>query len=144
TAISGDLPSSAALMGYGVVLKPAVTQIYSANVIVEIFKKAVLPDVAINVVYEISSMISNVVLTHRELAGVHFTGSTGVFNSIWQTIGNNIANYKSYPRIVGETGGKDFVIAHPSADVKALATGLVRGAFEFQGQKCSAASRAYI
>ncbi len=144
TAISGNLPSSAALMGNVVVWKPAATQIYSANVIVEIFKKAGLPDGVINVVYGNSSMISDVVLTHRELAGVHFTGSTGVFNSIWKTIGNNISNYKSYPRIVGETGGKDFVIAHPSADVKALATGLVRGAFEFQGQKCSAASRAYI
>ncbi|MFA7446716.1 MAG: L-glutamate gamma-semialdehyde dehydrogenase, partial [Flavobacteriaceae bacterium] len=144
TAISGNLPSSAALMGNVVVWKPAATQIFSANVIVEIFKKAGLPDGVINVVYGNSSMISDVVLTHRELAGVHFTGSTGVFNSIWKTIGNNIANYKSYPRIVGETGGKDFVIAHPSADVKALATGLVRGAFEFQGQKCSAASRAYI
>ncbi|MFA5555587.1 MAG: L-glutamate gamma-semialdehyde dehydrogenase [Flavobacteriaceae bacterium] len=144
TAISGNLPSSAALMGNVVVWKPAATQIFSANVIVEIFKKAGLPEGVINVVYGNSSMISDVVLTHRELAGVHFTGSTGVFNSIWKTIGNNISNYKSYPRIVGETGGKDFVIAHPSADVKALATGLVRGAFEFQGQKCSAASRAYI
>lgn len=144
TAISGNLPSSAALMGNVVVWKPAATQIYSANVIVEIFKKAGLPDGVINVVYGNSSMISDVVLKHRELAGVHFTGSTGVFNDIWKTIGNNIANYKSYPRIVGETGGKDFVIAHPSADVKQVVTGLVRGAFEFQGQKCSAASRAYI
>ena len=144
TAISGNLPSSAALMGNVVVWKPAATQIYSANVIVEIFKKAGLPDGVINVVYGNSSMISDVILNHRELAGVHFTGSTGVFNDIWKTIGNNIANYKSYPRIVGETGGKDFVIAHPSADVKQVVTGLVRGAFEFQGQKCSAASRAYI
>ncbi len=144
TAISGNLPSSAALMGNVVVWKPAATQIYSANVIVEIFKKAGLPDGVINVVYGNSSMISDVILNHRELAGVHFTGSTEVFNNIWKTIGNNIANYKSYPRIVGETGGKDFVIAHSSADVKALVAGLVRGAFEFQGQKCSAASRAYI
>jgi len=144
TAISGNLPSSPALMGNVVVWKPAATQIYSANVIVEIFKKAGLPDGVINVVYGNSSMISDVVLNHRELAGVHFTGSTQVFNNIWKTIGNNIANYKSYPRIVGETGGKDFVIAHPSADVKQLTTGLIRGAFEFQGQKCSAASRAYI
>lgn len=144
TAISGNLPASAALMGNVVVWKPAATQIYSANVIVEIFKKAGLPDGVINVVYGNSSMISDVILNHRELAGVHFTGSTDVFNSIWKTIGNNIANYKSYPRIVGETGGKDFVIAHPSADVKQVVTGLVRGAFEFQGQKCSAASRAYI
>lgn len=144
TAISGNLPSSAALMGNVVVWKPAATQIYSANMIVEIFKKAGVPDGVINVVYGNSSMISDVVLNHRELAGVHFTGSTGVFNDIWKTIGNNIANYKSYPRIVGETGGKDFVIAHPSADVKQVVTGLVRGAFEFQGQKCSAASRAYL
>ena len=144
TAISGNLPSSAALMGNVVVWKPAATQIFSANVIVEIFKKAGVPDGVINVVYGNSSMISDVILNHRELAGVHFTGSTGVFNDIWKTIGNNISNYKSYPRIVGETGGKDFVIAHPSADVKQVVTGLVRGAFEFQGQKCSAASRAYI
>ncbi len=144
TAISGNLPASPALMGNVVVWKPAATQIFSANVIVEVFKKAGLPDGVINVVYGNSSMISDVILTHRELAGVHFTGSTGVFNSIWKTIGNNIDNYKSYPRIVGETGGKDFVIAHPSADTKQLVTGLVRGAFEFQGQKCSAASRAYI
>jgi len=144
TAISGNLPASPALMGNVVVWKPAATQIYSANVIVEIFKKAGVPDGVINVVYGNSSMISDVILNHRELAGVHFTGSTQVFNNIWKTIGNNIANYKSYPRIVGETGGKDFVIAHPSADVQQLATGLVRGAFEFQGQKCSAASRAYI
>lgn len=144
TAISGNLPSSAALMGNVVVWKPAATQIFSANVIVEIFKKAGVPDGVINVVYGNSSMISDVILNHRELAGVHFTGSTGVFNDIWKTIGNNISNYKSYPRIVGETGGKDFVIAHPSADVKQVVTGLVRGAFEFQGQKCSAASRAYL
>lgn len=144
TAISGNLPASAALMGNVVVWKPAATQIFSANVIVEIFKKAGVPDGVINVVYGNSSMISDVILNHRELAGVHFTGSTGVFNDIWKTIGNNISNYKSYPRIVGETGGKDFVIAHPSADVKQVVTGLVRGAFEFQGQKCSAASRAYI
>src|SRR5690606_9956896 len=144
TAISGNLPSSAALMGNVVVWKPAATQIFSANVIVEIFKKAGVPDGVINVVYGNSSMISDVIINHRELAGVHFSGSTGVFNDIWKTIGNNISNYKSYPRIVGETGGKDFVIAHPSADVKQVVTGLVRGAFEFQGQKCSAASRAYI
>jgi 1-pyrroline-5-carboxylate dehydrogenase len=144
TAISGNLPASAALMGNVVVWKPAATQIYSANVIVEVFKLAGVPDGVINVVYGNSSMISDVVLNHRELAGVHFTGSTGVFNDIWKTIGNNIAKYKSYPRIVGETGGKDFVIAHPSANVDQLVTGLVRGAFEFQGQKCSAASRAYV
>lgn len=144
TAISGNLPASAALMGNVVVWKPAATQIYSANVIVDIFKEAGLPEGVINVVYGNSSMISDVVLNHKDLAGVHFTGSTGVFNSIWQTIGNNISKYKSYPRIVGETGGKDFVIAHPSANIKQVVTGLVRGAFEFQGQKCSAASRAYI
>ncbi len=144
TAISGNLPASAALMGNVVVWKPAASQIFSAKVIVDIFKEAGVPDGVINVVYGNSSMISDVVLNHKDLAGVHFTGSTGVFNSIWQTIGNNISKYKSYPRIVGETGGKDFVIAHPSANVKQVATGLVRGAFEFQGQKCSAASRAYI
>lgn len=144
TAISGNLPASPALMGNVVVWKPAATQIFSAKVIVDIFKEAGVPDGVINVVYGNSSMISDVVLNHKDLAGVHFTGSTGVFNSIWQTIGNNISKYKSYPRIVGETGGKDFVIAHPSANAKQVATGLVRGAFEFQGQKCSAASRAYI
>ena len=144
TAISGNLPSCVAMMGNVVVWKPAATQIYSANVIVEVFKKAGLPDGVINVVYGDSAMITNTVLDSADFAGIHFTGSTGVFNDFWKTIGQNINKYKTYPRIVGETGGKDFVWAHPSADAKEIATALSRGAFEYQGQKCSAASRAYI
>lgn len=144
TAISGNLPSCVAMMGNVVVWKPAATQIYSANVIVEIFKKAGLPDGVINVVYGDSAMITNTVLDSADFAGIHFTGSTGVFNDFWKTIGQNINKYKTYPRIVGETGGKDFVWAHPSSDAKEVATALSRGAFEYQGQKCSAASRAYI
>ena len=144
TAIAGNLPSSAALMGNVVVWKPAATQVYSANVIMQVFKEAGLPDGVINMVMGDSGMVSDVVLSNPHLAGVHFTGSTGVFNDIWKTIGNNIATYKTYPRIVGETGGKDFIIAHPSASAKQVATGISRGAFEFQGQKCSAASRVYV
>jgi 1-pyrroline-5-carboxylate dehydrogenase len=144
TAIAGNLPASAALMGNVVVWKPAATQVYSANVIMQIFKEAGLPDGVINMVMGDSEMISEVVLSNTHLAGVHFTGSTGVFNGIWGKIGTNIANYKTYPRIVGETGGKDFIVAHSSANVKQVVTGITRGAFEFQGQKCSAASRAYI
>ena len=144
TAIAGNLPTSAALMGNVVVWKPAATQVYSANTLMQIFKEAGLPDGVINMVMGDSSMVSDVVLNNPHLAGVHFTGSTGVFNSIWAKIGTNIANYKTYPRIVGETGGKDFIVAHPSANVKQVVTGITRGAFEFQGQKCSAASRAYI
>lgn len=144
TAIAGNLPSSAALMGNVVVWKPAATQVYSANVIMQVFKEAGLPDGVINMVMGDSGMVSDVILSNPYLAGVHFTGSTGVFNDIWKTIGNNIATYKTYPRIVGETGGKDFIIAHPSANAKQVATGISRGAFEFQGQKCSAASRVYI
>ena len=144
TAIAGNLPSSAALMGNVVVWKPAATQVYSANVIMQIFKEAGLPDGVINMVMGDSSMVSEVLLSSPYLAGVHFTGSTEVFNDIWAKIGTNISNYKSYPKIVGETGGKDFIIAHPSANVKQVATGISRGAFEFQGQKCSAASRGYI
>ena len=144
TAIAGNLPSSAALMGNVVVWKPAATQVYSANVIMQVFKEAGLPDGVINMVMGDSGMVSDVVLSSPHLAGVHFTGSTGVFNDIWKTIGNNIATYKTYPRIVGETGGKDFIIAHPSANAAQVATGITRGAFEFQGQKCSAASRVYI
>ena len=119
-------------------------KIYSANVIVEIFKKAGLPDGVINVIYGDSSMITNTILESADFAGIHFTGSTGVFNDFWKTIGNNISKYKTYPRIVGETGGKDFVWAHPTSNAKEVATALSRGAFEYQGQKCSAASRAYI
>lgn len=144
TAIAGNLPAAPALMGNVVIWKPSAAQIYSANVIVEVFKKAGLPDGVINVVYGNSTMISETVLASRDLAGVHFTGSTRVFNDIWGTIGKNINNYKTYPRIVGETGGKDFVVAHCSAIPAQVATALSRGAFEYQGQKCSAASRAYI
>ena len=144
TAIAGNLPSSAALMGNVVVWKPAATQVYSANVIMQVFKEAGLPNGVINMVMGDSGMVSDVVLSSPHLAGVHFTGSTGVFNDIWKTIGNNIATYKTYPRIVGETGGKDFIIAHPSANPTQVAVGIARGAFEFQGQKCSAASRVYI
>jgi 1-pyrroline-5-carboxylate dehydrogenase len=144
TAISGNLPSSVAMMGNVVVWKPSATQIYSARVIVEVFKKAGLPDGVINVVYGDSAMITDTILSSPDFAGIHFTGSTGVFNSMWSKIGQNINNYKTYPRIVGETGGKDFVIAHPSACPKEVAVALTRGAFEYQGQKCSAASRAYI
>ena len=144
TAIAGNLPSSAALMGNVVVWKPAATQVYSANVIMQVFKEAGLPDGVINMVMGDSGMVSDVVLSNPHLAGVHFTGSTGVFNDIWKTIGNNIATYKTYPRIVGETGGKDFIIAHPSANPAQIAVGIARGAFEFQGQKCSAASRVYV
>lgn len=144
TAISGNLPSAPAMMGNVVVWKPAATQIYSARVIVEVFKAAGLPDGVINVVYGNSGMITDTLLASPDFAGIHFTGSTGVFNSMWAQIGQNINKYKTYPRIVGETGGKDFVVAHPSANAKEVAVALTRGAFEYQGQKCSAASRAYV
>ncbi len=144
TAIAGNLPASAALMGNVVVWKPSNTQIYSANVIMEIFREAGLPDGVINLVYVDGPTAGEVIFQHPDFAGIHFTGSTGVFQNIWKTIGQNIHLYRSYPRIVGETGGKDFVVAHKSADARAVAVGLVRGAFEYQGQKCSAASRAYI
>lgn len=144
TAIAGNLPSSAALMGNVVVWKPAATQVYSANVIMQVFREAGLPDGVINMVMGDSAMVSEVLLNSPYLAGVHFTGSTEVFNDIWAKIGSNINHYKSYPKIVGETGGKDFIIAHPSANVKQVVTGITRGGFEFQGQKCSAASRAYL
>ena len=144
TAIAGNLPCSAALMGNTVVWKPAETQIYSAYFIMQILKEAGLPDGVINLVYVGGATVGDVCFKHRDFAGVHFTGSTGVFNSMWKTIGENMHLYKSYPRIVGETGGKDFVMAHRSANAKAVAVALVRGSFEYQGQKCSAASRAYI
>jgi 1-pyrroline-5-carboxylate dehydrogenase len=144
TAIAGNLPTSAAMMGNTVVWKPAYTQIYSANVLMEVFKEAGVPDGVINLIYVDGPTAGNVIFNHPDFAGIHFTGSTGVFQHIWKTIGENIFKYKTYPRIVGETGGKDFVIAHKSANAKAVAVGLSRGAFEFQGQKCSAASRAYI
>ncbi len=144
TAIGGNLPTSAALCGNVVVWKPANTQIYSAQMFMRILIEAGLPDGVINLVYVDGPTVGKVCFNHRDFAGVHFTGSTGVFNTMWETIGKNMANYRSYPRIVGETGGKDFVIAHKSADPDVLVTALLRGAFEFQGQKCSAASRAYI
>ncbi|MEY2636980.1 MAG: hypothetical protein RLZZ197_1456 [Bacteroidota bacterium] len=144
TAIAGNLPAAPALMGNTVVWKPSPTQVYSAGLLMEILEEAGLPAGVINLVLADGPEAGEVVFSHRDFAGIHFTGSTGVFQTIWKNIGQNIANYKSYPRIVGETGGKDFVVAHASADVKALTTGLVRGAFEYQGQKCSAASRAYI
>ncbi len=144
TAIGGNLPTSAAMCGNVVVWKPANTQIYSAQMFMRVLKEAGLPDGVINLVYVDGPTLGKVCFAHREFAGVHFTGSTGVFNQMWKTIGENVANYKSYPRIVGETGGKDFVIAHKSADAHVVATALLRGAFEYQGQKCSAASRAYI
>ena len=144
TAIAANLPASAAMMGNVVVWKPSDSQVFSAKIIIDVFKEAGLPDGVINVVFGDAQMISETIYESRDLAGIHFTGSTHVFKEIWKSIGTNIHHYKTYPRIVGETGGKDFVIAHPSANVKQVVTGLVRGAFEFQGQKCSAASRAYI
>ena len=144
TAIAGNLPTSCAMMGNVVVWKPSNTQVYSANVLMEIFKKAGVPDGVINLIYPSGPDAADVVFAHPDFAGIHFTGSTAVFQNIWKTIGNNIHLYKSYPRIVGETGGKDFILAHPSADAKVVATAISRGAFEYQGQKCSAASRAYI
>ena len=144
TAIGGNLPTSAAMCGNVVVWKPANTQIYSAQMTMRILKEAGLPDGVINLIYVDGPTIGKVCFNHRDFAGVHFTGSTGVFNTMWETIGKNMSMYRSYPRIVGETGGKDFVIAHKSADPDVVATALLRGAFEFQGQKCSAASRAYI
>lgn len=144
TAIAGNLPTSAAMCGNTVVWKPANTQVYSARMIMQILQEAGLPPGVINLVYASGPTIGEICFSHREFAGVHFTGSTGVFQNMWRTIGANIADYRSYPRIVGETGGKDFVIAHPSADPQVVATALLRGAFEYQGQKCSAASRCYI
>ena len=144
TAIAGNLPAAPALMGNVVVWKPAFTQVYSAQVLMEVFKEAGVPNGVINMILVDGPVAGELIFKHREFAGIHFTGSTKVFNTIWKTIGENIANYRSFPRIVGETGGKDFVMAHASADPRILATALVRGAFEYQGQKCSAASRAYI
>lgn len=144
TAIAGNLPTSCAMMGNVVVWKPSNTQVYSANVLMEVFKKAGVPDGVINLIYPSGPDAADVIFNHKDFAGIHFTGSTEVFQNIWQTIGNNIHKYRSYPRIVGETGGKDFIMAHKSADAKEVAVALSRGAFEFQGQKCSAASRAYI
>ncbi len=144
TAISGNLPSCMAMMGNVVVWKPSDKQVYSAHVIMEVFKEAGLPDGVINMIFTDGKETAEKVMSHPEFAGLHFTGSTSVFQNMWKMIGDNIHKYRSYPRIVGETGGKDFVMVHPSANVDEVATGLVRGAFEYQGQKCSAASRAYV
>jgi len=144
TAIAGNLPGAPALMGNTVLWKPSATALLSSWYVYLLLEEAGLPPGVINFVPGDAAMISDIALTHRDLAGVHFTGSTGVFNSMWETIGKNMNNYRSYPRIVGETGGKDFIVVHPSADPQAVAVGIVRGAFEYQGQKCSAASRAYV
>jgi len=144
TSIAGNLPSAPALMGNTIVWKPALSQVYSAQVIMEAFLEAGLPDGVINLIYVNGPTVGEVVFDHPDFAGIHFTGSTEIFRHIWKTIGIEIHKYKSYPRIVGETGGKDFIVAHKSSDVRALATAITRGAFEYQGQKCSAASRAYI
>ncbi len=144
TSIAANLCSAPAMMGNTIVWKPAETQIYSAQVIMELYKEAGLPDGVINLVFVDGPTTGDIIFNHKDFAGIHFTGSTGVFRQIWKTIGNNIDKYRSYPRIVGETGGKDFVMVHASADIHQVNTALVRGSFEFQGQKCSAASRAYI
>ncbi|OFY85471.1 MAG: 1-pyrroline-5-carboxylate dehydrogenase [Bacteroidetes bacterium RIFCSPLOWO2_12_FULL_35_15] len=144
TAIAGNLPTSCAMMGNVVVWKPSNTQVYAANVLMEIFMKAGVPDGVINLIYPSGPDAAEVIFSHPDFAGIHFTGSTEVFQNIWKTIGNNIHKFKTYPRIVGETGGKDFIMAHKSADPKIVATAISRGAFEYQGQKCSAASRAYV
>jgi len=144
TAIAGNLPAAPAMAGNTVIWKPAYSQIYSAHVLMEIFIEAGLPDGVINLIYVDGPIAGNIILKHKDFAGIHFTGSTVVFRQLWKTIGENIHLYKSFPKIVGETGGKDFVLAHPTAKVSELVTALIRGAFEYQGQKCSAASRAYI
>ena len=144
TAIAGNIPAAPAMMGNTVVWKPNYTQVYSAQVIMEVFKKAGLPDGVINLIYVDGSVAGEVIFKHPDFAGLHFTGSTQVFRQLWKTIGANLDLYKTYPRVVGETGGKDFVVVHKSAEGAEVVAGLVRGAFEYQGQKCSAASRAYI
>ncbi len=144
TSIAGNLPGAPAIMGNTVVWKAAGTQVYSASIIMEVLMEAGLPDGVINLIFVSGPVAGEVIFSHRDFGGLHFTGSTNTFNRLWQTISDNVPNYKSYPRIVGETGGKDFVMVHASADAKTVATALTRGAFEYQGQKCSAASRAYI
>ena len=144
TAIAGNLSASAAMMGNTVIWKPSDHQVFSANILMKIFREAGLPDGVINMVLGDPEMITNSILESPDFSGIHYTGSTEVFRNIWSKIGANINRYKSYPRIVGETGGKDFIIAHPSSNPKEVATGIIRGAFEFQGQKCSAASRVYL
>lgn len=144
TAIAGNLPGAPALMGNVVLWKPSDSQVYSAQVIMEIFEEAGLPSGVINMVTGDAIMTTEIALSHPDFAGLHFTGSTDIFKHLWKTIGNNINVYKNYPRIVGETGGKDFVLAHPTSNVNEVVTGLIRGSFEYQGQKCSASSRAYV
>ena len=144
TSIAGNLCSSVALMGNTVVWKASRTQIYSADIIMKVFKEAGLPDGVINLIHTDGRTAGNIIFKHPDFGGIHFTGSTGVFQNFWKLIGDNISNYKSYPRIVGETGGKDFIIAHKSADPIAVSTAIIRGGFEFQGQKCSAPSRVYL
>ncbi|PWL37747.1 1-pyrroline-5-carboxylate dehydrogenase [Flagellimonas aquimarina] len=144
TAIAGNLPASAAMMGNVVIWKPSDSQVFSAKVIIDVFKEAGLPDGVINVVFGDPVMVTETVLSSPDFSGLHFTGSTFVFKELWKQIGNNIHTYKTYPKIVGETGGKDFIVAHPSAKPKQVSTAIIRGAFEFQGQKCSAASRVYL
>ena len=144
TAIAGNLATAPAIMGNTIFLKPASSCVYTPYLFMQILKEAGMPDGVINFVPGPGSMVGKLCLDHKDLGGIHFTGSTGVFHQMWQTVGSNIAKYKSYPRIVGETGGKDFIVAHESADVKQLTTAIIRGSFEFQGQKCSASSRAYV
>jgi 1-pyrroline-5-carboxylate dehydrogenase len=144
TAIAGNLPTSAAMMGNVVIWKPSDHQVFSARVIMDVLREAGLPGGVINLIYGDPAMITETVLSSPDFAGIHYTGSTSVFRSLWKKIGDNIATYKSYPRIVGETGGKDFILAHPTASPTHVATAITRGAFEFQGQKCSAASRVYL
>src|SRR5436305_10208687 len=143
TSIAGNLPTSAALMGNTVVWKPASTAAVSAHFLMQLFEEAGLPPGVINLVYGSGAAVGDPALASEHLAGIHFTGSTPVFQGMWKTVGENIARYRNYPRIVGETGGKDFIVAHPSADPEALATAILRGSFEYQGQKCSAASRVF-
>ena len=143
-SINGNLPTAPAMMGNVVIWKPASTAVYTSHLLMKIFREAGLPGGVINMIFARGAAIGDTVLKNKHLAGIHFTGSTAVFQNMWKTVGTNIANYRAYPRIVGETGGKDFIIAHPSADVDELVTGAIRGAYEFQGQKCSAASRCYI
>ena len=144
TSIAGNLPTAPALLGNVVVWKPSPTQQLAAHYIMRLLEAAGLPPGVINLVTGDGQAVSQVALTHPDLAGIHFTGSTATFQHLWRTVGENIARYRNYPRVVGETGGKDFVIVHPSADPQSLAPTLIRGAFEYQGQKCSAASRAYV
>ena len=144
TSIAGNLCASPALMGNTIIWKPAYPQVYSANIIMEVFKEAGLPDGVINIIYVDGPVAGDIIFKHKDFAGLHFTGSTAVFKNLWKEIGNNINKYKSYPRVVGETGGKDFIVAHHSANPIEVSTAIVRGCFEFQGQKCSAPSRVYI